>query len=208
MTQQGYFITLEGIEGVGKSTQIHFVVDYLKDLGRTVTETREPGGTRLGEDIRALLLDNKREPMNSDSELLLMFAARAEHLNKLILPALARGEVVVCDRFTAATYAYQGSGRGIPSSRISQLESFVQGPLRPDLTLLLDAPVRLGLERAGKRGEADRFESEKTNFFEAVRQGYLEQAAAEPGQIKIIDASRDIDEVQQKISELLQECLP
>ncbi len=165
---RGLFITLEGGEGAGKSTSLAFVRDYLEQAGWRVVVTREPGGTPLGEKIRELLLHG-REYMDVDTELLLMFAARAEHLARVIRPALADGVCVVCDRFTDATYAYQGGGRGVPEARIRILEDWVQQGLRPNLTLLLDIPVEQGLGRAGQRSAPDRFEREKIDFFERVR---------------------------------------
>ena len=195
----GSFITLEGIEGAGKTTCMAQVQALLEAAGKEVMKTREPGGTDLGEDLRRLLLGHKHTGMAEDSELLLMFASRAEHLQRKILPALERGEWVLCDRFTDATYAYQGGGRGIENARIQQLESWVQRGVKPDLTLLLDLPVELGLKRAGKRSAPDRFESEALNFFEKVRDAYLDLANAEPGRIKIIDASLPLEEVASQI---------
>lgn len=192
--KRGRFITLEGGEGAGKSTSMTFVCEYLKQIGREVLATREPGGTPLGESIRELLLHGK-QGMGSDTELLLMFAARAEHLQQIIHPALNRGIDVVCDRFTDATYAYQGGGRGIPADRIGALETWVQGAFRPDLTLLLDIPVAQGLTRAGNRSTPDRFEREQHAFFERVRQRYLETAAREPRRVRVIDASLDLPAV-------------
>lgn len=200
---RGRFITLEGSEGSGKSTNLAWVHHYLQEAGIPVTLSREPGGTPLGEQIRELLLDARQTAMHSDTELLLMFAARAQHLHQLILPALERGEWVLCDRFTDASYAYQGYGRGIPLARIAQLEDWVQDKLRPDLTLFLDLPVALGLQRAGERGEADRFEREQLDFFERVRQGYLAQAAKEPARYRIIDAALPLEQVQQQLGEVL-----
>ena len=200
---RGRFITLEGSEGSGKSTNLAWVHQYLKEAGIPVTLSREPGGTPLGEQIRELLLDARQTAMHSDTELLLMFAARAQHLHQLILPALERGEWVLCDRFTDASYAYQGYGRGIPLARIAQLEAWVQAELRPDLTLFLDLPVALGLQRAGERGEPDRFEREQIDFFERVRQGYLAQAAQDPARYRIIDASHPLKQVQQQLGEVL-----
>ncbi len=201
--KQGFFITLEGTEGVGKTTQLNFVKDYLLDAGHELVVTREPGGTTLGENIRHLLLDKSHMGMASDAELLLMFAARAEHLDKVIMPALDQGKVVLSDRFTDASYAYQGYGRKIPIDRIAQLEDFVQSDLRPHLTLLLDAPVELGLQRAGKRGSADRFELEKAEFFNAVRNGYLTMAKQHPQRYRVIDASGSIEAVQASILGIL-----
>lgn len=196
---RGQFITVEGGEGAGKSSNLEFVTDLLQSQGIDVIFTREPGGTPLGEDIRKLLLGHKHTGMSHDTELLLMFASRAEHIAQIIEPALEAGHWVLCDRFTDASYAYQGAGRGIPREKIAQLESWVQMGMKPDLTLLLDLPVDVGLERAGRRSEPDRFESEQHNFFKAVRQGYLELAAEEPDRIKIIDAARPLSEVQVQI---------
>ena len=172
----GKFITVEGIEGVGKSTNIEFIHRQLLAAGREVVLTREPGGTPLAEAIRELLLDPEYTGMDTHCELQLVFAARAEHLARVIRPALAQGKWVLCDRFTDATYAYQGGGRGIDTGIIASLETLVQGGFRPDLTLLLDVPVAVGLSRAGKRGTLDRFEQEQVEFFERVRLCYLEMA--------------------------------
>jgi len=198
---KGLFITLEGIEGVGKTTQVDYVGKLFREHGRTVTITREPGGTSVGEMIRSILLDRKELDICIETELLLMFAARAQHLQRIIEPALARDEVLICDRFTDASFAYQGGGRGIPCEKIKQLQIWVQGRLEPDLTLLLDAPASTGLARAGLRGEPDRFESETHRFFEAVREEYLLMAKREPERIAVIDASADIDMVQNQIYE-------
>ena len=200
---QGSFITLEGIEGAGKSTCMAEVLKVLRERGRDVLETREPGGTALGEDLRQLLLGHKHTGMHEDTELLLMFAARAEHLQQRILPALQQGQWVLCDRFTDASYAYQGGGRGMDMNRIRQLENWVQGELRPDLTLLMDLPVELGLERAGKRSSPDRFESEALAFFERVRKAYLEIARKEPQRVAVIDASLSLAEVQAQVREVI-----
>ncbi len=197
---QGSFITLEGIEGAGKTTCMAQLRLLIQQAGKSYLETREPGGTQLGEDLRQLLLGHKHTGMTDDAELLLMFASRAEHLQQKILPALGRGQWVLCDRFTDATYAYQGGGRGIAFSRIRALEEWVQKGIRPDLTLLLDLSVEQGLERAGKRSAPDRFESEAMEFFRRVRQSYLELAGKEPDRIKVIDASRDLDEVLAQIT--------
>lgn len=199
----GRFITVEGIEGVGKTTNIEFIEKLLRDAGKEVVMTREPGGTSLGEDIRELLLGHKHDGMSRDAELLLMFAARAEHIDKIIQPALDSGKWVLCDRFTDATYAYQGGGRGFDTAPIAALETLVQDSLRPELTLLLDVSVEIGLDRAGKRSEPDRFEKEKHDFFERVRQTYLERAHADPARMKIIDASQSLDAVQVKIKETI-----
>jgi dTMP kinase len=201
---RGRFITVEGGEGAGKSSNLAFVQSLLVQAGKAVLFTREPGGTPLGESIRELLLGHKHTGMADESELLLMFAARAEHLQRKILPALEAGTWVLCDRFTDASYAYQGAGRGIARERIEVLENYVQGDLRPDLTLLLDLPVETGLARAGSRSEPDRFEKEATSFFNKVRQGYLAIAAAEPDRVKIIDASPALEQVQQQIGQVIQ----
>lgn len=200
----GQFITIEGTEGVGKSTNMAFIEDWLKKAGKELVITREPGGTVLGEKLRTVLLDAKEQSMSDDTELLLMFAARAQHLHEVIKPALASGKWVLCDRFTDATYAYQGGGRGIEMSRIEQLEQWVQGDLRPDLTLILDLPVNVGLERAGKRSAPDRFELEKHDFFNKVRDTYLSRAAAQPERYQLIDASPSINDVQQSIQSVLE----
>lgn len=201
----GLFITLEGPEGAGKTTNREFLAERLRAAGRQVLLTREPGGTPLAERIRELLLTPSDEPMASDTELLLMFAARAQHLEQVIRPALAAGKVVLCDRFTDATYAYQGGGRGLSEERIAVLETFVQGDLRPDLTLVFDLPVEVGLARAAARGRLDRFEQEGREFFEAVRQAYLRRAARYPERYRIIDAGQPLDQVQQQLERLLPE---
>ena len=200
----GKFITVEGTEGVGKSTNMAFIEAWLKKAGKELVVTREPGGTELGEKLRAVLLDAKEQSMCDDTELLLMFAARAQHLQEVIQPALAAGKWVLCDRFTDATYAYQGGGRGIKMSRIAQLEQWVQGDLRPDMTLILDLAVAAGLERAGNRSEPDRFELEKHDFFNKVRDTYLARAAALPERYQVIDAAPSITEVQQSIQRVLE----
>ena len=203
----GLFITLEGPEGAGKSTNREYLAECLRRQGLDVLMTREPGGTPLAERIRELLLAPSTEPMASDTELLLVFAARAQHLAQVIRPALARGCVVLCDRFTDATYAYQGGGRGLGSERIAVLEQFVQGDLRPDLTLIFDLPVEVGLARAAARGRLDRFEQEGQGFFQAVRQAYLQRAAAQPERYRIIDAALPLAQVQQNLDELLPQLL-
>ncbi|MGE9764443.1 MULTISPECIES: dTMP kinase [Pseudomonadaceae] len=199
----GLFITLEGPEGAGKSTNREYLAERLRERGIEVQLTREPGGTPLAERIRELLLDPSDEQMAVDTELLLVFAARAQHIAQVIRPALERGAVVLCDRFTDATYAYQGGGRGLPVERIAQLESFVQGGLRPDLTLVFDLPVEIGLSRAAARGRLDRFEQEGRAFFEAVRNTYLGRAHAEPGRYHILDAAQSLAEVQRDLDKLL-----
>ena len=203
----GLFITLEGPEGAGKSTNREYLAQRLRDHGLDVVLTREPGGTPLAERIRELLLTPADEPMNSDTELLLVFAARAQHLAQVIRPALARGAVVLCDRFTDATYAYQGGGRGLAFQRIEQLEQFVQGEMRPDLTLIFDLPVAIGLSRAAARGRLDRFEQEGLGFFEAVRNAYLERARQKPQRYRVIDAGQSLTSVQADLDGLLPEIL-
>jgi len=204
---RGKFITIEGVEGVGKSTSIAFIEQYFQQIGQEILLTREPGGTPLAEKIRGLLLDARQTSMTDDTELLLMFAARAQHLSEKIIPALNAGQWVICDRFTDATYAYQGGGRGIDNARIATLEAWVQGELRPDLTLLLDLPVAEGLHRAGQRSAPDRFEQEKLAFFERVRASYLQMASDNPLRYRIINATGTIAEVQSRIQHVLQECI-
>lgn len=199
MTTPGKFITVEGIEGVGKSTNMDFVENILATQGSAVVRSREPGGTPLAERIRELLLQDGNETISMTTELLLFFAARALNVDNLIRPALARGDWVLCDRFTDASRAYQGAGRGVDRQRIETLADWVQEDLRPDLTLLLDAPVELGMKRASRRGEADRMESERFSFYERVRTAYLELAHADPERIVIIDASCDLGGVQTQI---------
>lgn len=203
----GKFITVEGGEGAGKSSNIDFILSQLQRHGLQVIVTREPGGTPLGERIRGILLDKNETAMHSDTELLLMFAARAQHIHEVIEPALAAGTWVICDRFTDATYAYQGGGRGIAEARIAVLEQWVQGELRPDVTFLLDLPVATGLQRAGQRSVPDRFEQEQQAFFEKVRNAYLAMAAAAPQRYRIIDASPELTVVQQQIAGTIQELL-
>lgn len=203
----GLFITLEGPEGAGKSTNREYLAALLREQGIDVLLTREPGGTPLAERVRELLLAPSDEAMASDTELLLVFAARAQHLAQVIVPALSRGAVVLCDRFTDATYAYQGGGRGLDVQRIAQLETFVQGALRPDLTLVFDLPVEVGLARAAARGRLDRFEQEGREFFEAVRTTYLQRARAEPARYRILDAAQTLEAVQRDLDELLPQLL-
>ena len=201
------FITLEGGEGAGKSTCLAFVRDFLVQKGCSLVVTREPGGTPLAAEIRALLLARRDEQVAPNAELLMLFAARAQHSGRVILPGLARGEWVLCDRFTDATYAYQGYGRHQSVSTIHALEQLVQGALRPSLTLLLDLPVQEGLARAAARAEKDRFESEQDAFFERVRQGYRERAAVEPERFRVIDASQPLSAVQAAIAGVLERWL-
>ncbi len=204
---RGKFITLEGGEGVGKTTNLKFIKHYLEQHNISVVTTREPGGTTLAEKIRQLLLDNDSEAVSETAELLLIFAARAQHIKHVIEPALAEGTWVICDRFTDATYAYQGGGRNMRVSTIESLENWVQGTLRPDLTILLDAPVEIGLERARLRSAFDRFESEKTNFFEQVRRAYLLQLELNPQRIKLIKANQPLIDVQKALIDLIQPLL-
>ena len=201
---KGQFITVEGIEGAGKTTNTEFIHQQLLSAGKDVGVTREPGGTLLGEAIRGLLLDPQYTGMDSTCELQLMFAARAEHLARVVRPALEKGQWVLCDRFTDATYAYQGGGRGIDTDTIARLEALVQGDFRPDITLLLDVPVEVGLARASKRGDLDRFEQEKVEFFERVRQAYLDMARQHAGRYRVIDASQPLEQVQQQLELVLQ----
>lgn len=199
----GRLITIEGIEGAGKSSNVQWIQSLLEGAGKKVLCTREPGGTPLGEEIRTLLLDHRAEGMNATSELLLLFAARAEHLAQRIRPALERGDWVLCDRFTDATYAYQGEGRKLSPMPIQTLEALVQGGLRPHLTLLLDLPVEVGLARTGRRGQPDRFEQEKIDFFRRVRIGYQALAVRESQRIRIVDATSPLAQVQDQIKGIL-----
>jgi dTMP kinase len=201
----GKFITLEGIEGVGKTSNLAYIRELLQRSGSECIETREPGGTPLGESLRGILLEHKHDGMSSDTELLLMFAARAEHITRVIMPALSAGKYVLCDRFTEATYAYQGGGRGINESRIGELENWVQGELRPDLTIVLDAPVHIGRARAGRRSEPDRIEKEHDDFFSRVRDSYLRLAEHYPQRIAVVDANMALDDVQNQIKRVLHE---
>ncbi len=196
------FITIEGTEGVGKTSNINFIADYLIQNKKNVLTTREPGGTALGENIRNLLLDPDNN-ISNDTELLLMFAARAQHLDEKIKPALANNTWVVCDRFTDATYAYQGGGRGLPMDKIAILEQWVQSGLKPDITFLLDINVKTGLQRASNRSTPDRFEQEKVTFFEKVRDCYLARAKAEPERFIVINTDQPLDHVQNDIAKAL-----
>lgn len=201
---RGRFITMEGVEGAGKSTMLERVGDWLETSGHRLVRTREPGGTALAEKLRDILLDQDNLELCGKAELLLMFAARAQHLAVLIRPALEKGDWVLCDRFTDATWAYQGGGRGEDSGDIATLETLVHGDLQPDLTLLLDLPVELGLSRASRRSEADRFERESLVFFERVRTAYLERAALAPGRFAVIDAAQSAENVWRQILKVLQ----
>jgi len=204
---RGKFITLEGCEGVGKTTNMVFIKDYLEQHNISVVVTREPGGTELAEKIRQLLLNSKSEAISEQAELLMMFAARAQHIKHVIEPALAQGKWVLCDRFTDATYAYQGGGRNMKISTIQWLENLVQGTLKPDLTLLLDAPIEVGIARVRERGALDRFELEKTSFFENVRRAYLLQAELYPERIKLIKANQPLIDVQRAITDVIRTLL-
>lgn len=198
---QGKFITLEGVDGAGKSTHLSWLVEHLRAQGRTVVQTREPGGTPLGEKLRSLLL---AEPMHLETEALLMFAARREHLDLVIKPAIARGDWVVCDRFTDASFAYQGGGRGLPVEKLAELETWVQGNFQPDLTLLFDLPIEIAAQRmAGAARQLDRFEQEKTEFHERVRAAYLARATQMPARVRIIDARQTLDQIQKQLEVLI-----
>lgn len=200
-------MTFEGGEGAGKSTNLEYVRNQLEAAGVPLLLSREPGGTALGEKIRALLLDPDNKGMSCDAELLLMFAARAEHLSSVIMPALQRGTWVLCDRFTDATYAYQGGGRGIGSERIALLEDWVQGGFQPDMTILFDLPIDVGMQRARQRAQLDRFEQEQLSFFEAVRASYLERARHDPRRFRVVDASLELATVQQQLDKIVDELL-
>ncbi len=199
----GVFVTFEGVEGGGKTTNIHFIAEQLQQLGHKILLTREPGGTEISEAIREILLSKELPSMHQDTELLLMFAARAEHLHKKILPALAQGIWVLCDRFTDASYAYQGGGRGIAVERIAVLENWVQGDCRPDYTFLFDLDAKTGLSRAKSRGETDRFEQENIDFFNRIRAKYLAMAQQYPQRYRVINAQYDLPQVQQQIHNVL-----
>tara|TARA_R110001592_G_scaffold233140_1_gene490692 strand:- start:3019 stop:3645 length:627 start_codon:yes stop_codon:yes gene_type:complete len=203
--KRGLFITVEGGEGVGKSTNIAFMQQVLEAKGLDVIVTREPGGTPLAEEIREVLIKNREEKVVSETELLLMFAARAQHLYQKILPALEKGQCVISDRFTDATYAYQSGGRGVSAEKVALLETFVQGDTRPDITFLFDAPIEIGMSRAQKRGSLDRFEEEEMSFFNRVRDNYLQRASQEPERFKIIDASQSLEVVQADLKARLLE---
>ncbi len=198
---RGKFITLEGIDGAGKSTHHGWLVEALRARGKTVVATREPGGTPLGEKLRELLLT---EPMHLETEALLMFAARREHIHKVILPALMRGDWVVCDRFSDATFAYQGGGRGLALGKLEILETWVQEGLQPDLTLLFDVPIGVARGRLDAAGNApDRFEREKAEFFQRVRQAYLDRAVREPQRISLIDATLPLAEISKLLGDIV-----
>ena len=199
----GRFITFEGGEGAGKSSNIAFAQAWLEGRGVQCVVTREPGGTQVAEAIRSVLLNRHEEPMHDMTELLLVFAARAQHVNQVIRPALDRGDWVLCDRFTDTTYAYQGGGREMGDAPVAALEQLVQGALRPDLTLLFDAPVAVGMARASRRGDPDRIESEQMAFFERIRQTFLSRADAEPARWRTLDAAQPLEAVQRQLADTL-----
>lgn len=204
---KGIFISFEGVEGAGKTTNIQYIAKKIKESGHDILLTREPGGTKLSEAIRELLISKDFPEMHVTTELLMMFAARSEHLNKVILPAINDGKWVLCDRFTDATYAYQGAGRGISNNTIATLETLVQGSLKPNLTFLFDLEAEIGLGRAKSRGETDRFEQQHLDFFNKVRNKYLEMAAKEKNRYRIVNAQHDLKTVQKQIDNLLLEIL-
>jgi len=205
--ERGKFISVEGIEGVGKSTNIDVVVRRIEAAGHKVLTTREPGGTPFAEDIREILMNRNDEPIPEIAEVLLMFAARSFNVNNVIVPALEAGTWVVCDRFTDSSRAYQSGGRGIPMETIDRVADWVHGDTWPDVTILLDAPVEVGMERAGKRSAPDRFEQERHDFFQRVRECYLQIAAREPDRFVVIDTTRDIDEVSSDVANLIDQIL-
>ena len=207
-TASGRFLAIEGVDGAGKSTQVPRVDEWLRRNGVKTLVTREPGGTPLGESLRTVLLDPRFTGMSASAELLVMFAARAEHLEKCIVPALAAGVWVLCERFTDATFAYQGGGRDVDPKRIAALEETVQGDVRPDLVLVLDVPVEVGLERSVRRGAADRFERESIEFFRRVREVYLARAAEHPERYAVIDAGAEAETVTRHMVEAISERFP
>ena len=202
---KGFFISLEGGEGAGKSTQNRRIVEWLTKQGKSILETREPGGTIVSEQIRKVLLDTRNAGLNATAELLMMFAARSQLVEEVILPALSDGKVVVCDRFADASYAYQGGGRQLGGETVEIVEKLVVKGLQPALTLLFDVPVEQGMNRVAARGEADRFEVESVRFFERVRNAYLERAAAHPQRFRIINASQDEEAVWRQVETILLE---
>ena len=205
---KGKFLTIEGGDGAGKSTNMEFICSKLATAGIDVVVTREPGGTSIGEELRELLIKPRDQGVDPIAELLMIFAARAQHISELIVPALERGSWVVSDRFTDASYAYQGAGREVGETAVSILENLVQGELRPDMTLILDLPVDIGMERAGKRAKLDRFELEQRSFFERVRSCYLERSDSDSSRYRLIDASLPLNEVQAEIERNLNTLLP
>ena len=205
--ERGKFISVEGIEGVGKSTNIEVLVSRIEAAGHKVLTTREPGGTPFAEEIRDMLMNRADEPIPEIAELLLMFAARSLNVNNVILPALEAGTWVVCDRFTDSSRAYQGGGRGLPMETIDRIADWVHGDTWPDVTILLDAPVEIGMERAGSRSAPDRIEQERHDFFQRVRECYLSIAVNEPGRIVVIDTTRSIEEVRADVAALADQIL-
>jgi len=203
----GRFITIEGGEGGGKTTAMSYIEHYLKQAGVPLLLTREPGGTQLGERLREIVLTPSDTPIDAEAELLMMFAARAQHLSQLIQPALAQGQWVVCDRFTDASYAYQGAGRQLGATRVAALEQWLQGDFRPHHVILLDIDPQIGLQRVQRRGNSDRFEREQMAFFERVRQAYLQRAQLHPERYSVIDAGQSLAQVQLQISTCLQKLL-
>ena len=206
-SNRALFITFEGVEGAGKTTNIEYIADIIKASGQEYVLTREPGGTVLGEKVRELLISKDLPEMHQDTELLLMFAARAEHVQKVILPALKKGVWVLCDRFTDASYAYQGAGRGINSNSIQVLENLVQGSLRPDITFLFDLSAEVGLSRAQSRGETDRFEQQHIDFFNRVREEYLNIAKQDVNRFRIVNAEHELATVQKQIDGYLEQII-
>jgi len=204
---QGRFITIEGGEGAGKTTAVSFIEQFFQQAGIPLLLTREPGGTQLGEQLREILLTPSERPICAEAELMMMFAARAQHLQQVIMPALARGEWVLCDRFTDASFAYQGAGRELGEARVAELETWLQGEFRPDCVILLDIDPALGMKRVQKRGQQDRFEQEAMDFFQRVRQAYLQRAKLAPSRYRIIDAGQELPQVQQQLRQYLQQML-
>ena len=203
--KKNLFITLEGIEGAGKSTVIDFIEIFITSSGYDVVKTREPGGTAIGEQVREILLNKNNDKLTDDTELLLIFAARAQHLSEIILPNLTSNKIVLCDRFIDASYAYQGAGRGIEQSKINLLENWVMPDIKPDLTFLLDLDPKIAFERTNKRSDADRFESEDIHFFEKIRQYYLERAENEPERFRVINSELSLEDVQEQIKNILKD---
>ena len=203
--KKNLFITLEGIEGAGKSTVIDFIENFITSSGYDVVKTREPGGTAIGEQIREILLNKNNDKLTDDAELLLIFAARVQHLSEIILPNLTSNKIVLCDRFIDASYAYQGAGRGIEQSKINLLENWVMPDIKPDLTFLLDLDPKIAFERTNKRSDADRFESEDIHFFEKIRQYYLERAENEPERFRVINSELSLEDVQEQIKNILKD---
>ncbi len=207
MSDRGLFLVLDGSEGGGKTTAISHIKEIFERAGKDVVVTREPGGTPLGESLREILLGHKQDGMCIDAETLMMFAARAEHIDKVIEPALAAGKILISDRFTSASYAYQAGGRQMSSSRISALEQWTQGDLRPDLTIILDVPFEVGLERAGKLGALDRFEKESVDFFSRVRESYLSQAISDAARFRVVDANNELFVVLSELTDIISDII-